>query len=85
MLYGLYSVRDLKVGFLAPMVSTEIEVTRLFEHEVLKTESLWNSHHEDFVLFQIGSFDTETGDIDSITPVMIDSASAVISRFREEK
>lgn len=65
MKYGIYSIRDLKTGFLPPTVDfNAISAMRNFEHACLNTESLFFSHPEDYSLFALGTFDTDTGRID---------------------
>lgn len=62
MIFGLYAVKDSKTGFGAVMMQPDDDsCIRLFEHECYQLSSLWNSHHEDFMLFKVGYFDTDNG------------------------
>lgn len=65
MIYSIYSIRDLKTGFLQPTLDiNDASAIRNFEHAVLHHEdSLFFSHPEDYSLFYLGSFDSETGEI----------------------
>lgn len=65
MIYSIYSIRDLKTGFLQPTLDiNDASAIRNFEHAVLQNEdSLFFSHPEDYSLFYLGSFDSETGEI----------------------
>lgn len=71
MIYGIYSIRDFKTGFLSPTVDVnDFAAVRNFEHAVLNSEqSLFFSHPEDYALYRIGSIDTDTGVITPLTPV----------------
>lgn len=63
MIYSVFAVRDFKTGFLTPTVDVNREAAvRNFEHAVLNSEdSLFFSHPEDYALFEIGQYDTDTG------------------------
>lgn len=75
MKYSVYVIRDLKVGFMSPTVDhNDASAIRNFEHAVKNTSSLMNSHPEDYTLYRIGEFDSESGMIDGYQPVHIYSA-----------
>lgn len=64
MILSMYSIQDLKSGFLTPTVETNDAVAkRCFEHAVQNTNTIMFSHQEDFRLMRLGTFDTETGRI----------------------
>lgn len=65
MRYLVVSVRDLKTGFLQPTVDlNEASAVRNFEHAVLRNDdSLFFSHPEDYALYDLGLFDTDTGEL----------------------
>lgn len=64
MIYGLYSVRDLLTGFMSVSLDVnDASARRNFAHAVNRTDSLFNSHPEHYVLYKVGTFDTETGDL----------------------
>lgn len=78
--YPVYSIRDAKVGFMTPTVDqNDASAARNFEHAVMNSASLMNSHPGDYALYRIGSFDTETGAIvKEEMPVHICDASSVL-------
>lgn len=79
---SVFSIRDVKTGFLTPTVEVNASVAvRNFEHAVLRNEdSLFFSHPDDYSLFCLGDFDTDTGAIlPSSPPVEVISASAIIN------
>lgn len=61
---NLYAIRDLKVGFLAPMVDdNEDTAIRNFEYACAHNDII-NFAPTDFELYHIGTFDTDSGVID---------------------
>lgn len=64
MILSVYSIQDLKSGFLTPTVETNDAVAkRNFENAIQRIGSIMYSHQEDFRLMRLASFDTETGRI----------------------
>lgn len=62
MIYPMYAIRDKKVGFLTPTIDqNNAAAIRNFEHACQQSQNLMFSHPEDFDLYRIGTFDTETG------------------------
>jgi hypothetical protein len=76
----VYSMRDLKSDFMAPNFSTNDAVAvRSFESAIEQSHDVLFTHRSDFQLFRIGSFDTETGHIDSEElPVLIADGKDVV-------
>lgn len=69
MIKGVYSIRDVKVGFLAPVLEdNDVLAIRNFEHSVINTGGLLGSHPEDFFLCRLGWFDTSTGEFSRVHP-----------------
>lgn len=69
MVYNVYSIRDSKTGFMSPLVDVNHEAaTRNFHHSVLASDSVLRSFASDFSLYQIGTFDSDSG---RITPLDI--------------
>lgn len=66
----VYSIRDVRTGFLAPSVEISDAVAkRNFEHAVMSgPASLFTSHPEDYSLWSIGAFDSDTGEIVPANP-----------------
>lgn len=64
MIYGMYSVKDLKTGYLPPTFDlNDLSAMRNFEHACMNEDSLFFTHPSDYQLFKVGTFDTETSDI----------------------
>lgn len=87
MKYSVFAIRDFKTGFLTPTVEVNAaSAIRNFEHAVLRNDdSLFFSHPEDYSLFELGSYDTDTGMMEaSGLPTELLSAVEVISQARIE-
>lgn len=64
MKYGIYVLRDIKTGYLGlTLDQNDAAAMRNFQHAMTKPDSLMNSHPEDFSLYCLGVYDSETGDI----------------------
>lgn len=64
MVYNLYSILDVNLGFSVPMAQENDAVAmRSFEHGCSDKSSLWHTHCSDFSLHCVGTFDTNTGEI----------------------
>ncbi len=64
MLFGLYSIRDVKSGFMTPVVEENDAVAlRNFSHAVQNSDSVLFTHFKDFALYKVGMFDNETGEL----------------------
>lgn len=88
MIYGLYSMRDIKTGFMTPVLEANDEAaTRNFYHTIWNSEGILYSFAQDFTLYKVGSFDAETGAVVPFTPVIqvADGAAALLAMRKEEK
>lgn len=80
MLYGVYSMRDVKTGFLTPTIElSDAAAARNFTHTVCNSEGLLNTFAQDFSLYKIGEFETDTGVLTPIRPsvLVIEGSTAV--------
>lgn len=80
MKYPIYAVRDIKVGFNQPMTDiNDNTAERNFAYAVNNpANGIMNFVPKDYDLYKIGSFDTETGLIESEkVPVLICSGDSV--------
>lgn len=73
---GVYAVRDAKTeAFSAPLFFiTPAVAVRAFGDECNNSESPWHRHPEDYALFLLGTFDDNSGLIESQQPTQITSA-----------
>lgn len=87
MIFGVYSIRDVKTGFLSPTFEVNDQVAkRNFEYAVLNSEhSLFFTHPEDYSFYRLGSFNSETGrfETDQLPELICDAAS--VFGLREKK
>lgn len=62
MRYGIYAMRDAKVGFLQLMLEQSDEVAmRNFGFAMKRPDTIYQEYAQDFDLYRLGYFDTETG------------------------
>lgn len=67
MIMNLYSIRDFKSDFGAPVpIKDDEQAKRWFDNQV-KTTPFLNEYPEDFGLFMVGTFETETGAITGVS------------------
>lgn len=88
MIYSLYAVRDNKTGFLSLMQDlNDQSAMRNFEHAVLGNEdSLFFSHPQDYALFRLGQYDSDSGKILALAlPECLLEASTVLSKALSRK
>ena len=75
MVYNVYSVLDVNVGFGVPVCQDNDAVAvRSFENGCIDQSSLWYTHSSDFSLHCIGTFDTDSGELVPLAPRKICSA-----------
>lgn len=83
MIYGVYSIRDVKTGFMTPVIEVSDEAAaRNFTHSVLSSDGILRSFAVDFSLYRIGSFDADSGRItpEDIPQLVCQGSSAVVFR-----
>lgn len=68
MIYNMYSIQDTMIGFNAPFIMVNEEVTKREYHNFLKA----NPNAPDMRLFKIATFDDVTGTVSGITPECIE-------------
>lgn len=82
MKFGIYAVRDLKVGFQSFSIQpNDAAAVRGFESTVINSDSVLSTHAEDFSLFKLGEFDAESGRIAALDlPIQLIEASACLKK-----
>lgn len=69
MTYGVYSIRDVKTGFMSLTLDVnDLAAQRNFSHAVLNATDLMQSHPQDFSLYHLADYDSDTG---KITPLSL--------------
>lgn len=79
MIYGLYSIRDVKTGFMTPVMEANDDAAqRNFYHSVQNSEGILFTFAQDFSLYRIADFNAETGQIVPLVPItqVADGAAA---------
>lgn len=82
MKFGIYAVRDVKVGFQSVSVqSNDAVAVRGFESAVINSDSILFTHAEDFSLYKLGEFDVDSGRLIPLDlPVQLIEASACLKK-----
>lgn len=85
MVYNVYSILDVNVGYGAPVCHDNDAVAmRFFENACSDKHSLWYTHSADFSLMCIGTFDTSSGELDCTPVRKVCSAYDFVSRLKGE-
>lgn len=88
MKFGLYSIKDAKTGFMTPVVEqNDAAALRNFSAAVNNPDSLMCQYSNDFALYLLAEFDTDSGvsipvDHYRTFPVLITDASEVLRNER---
>lgn len=80
MKFGIYSIQDVKTGFMTPTIDqNDFSAGRNFSSAVMQSDGVLFTHAEDFRLFKIGEFESDTGVIQPISPIelIIDGSSVL--------
>ena len=76
---GLYSIKDAKTGFMTPVLEqNDAAALRNFSHAVNQSDSLMHDCPNDFTLFKVADFDTDSGIIAIPNPTLVADASEVL-------
>lgn len=71
MIFGIYSIEDIKTGFVTPSADqNDPAAIRNFSSAIMQSDGILFTHAEDFRLFKIGEFDSETGSILPVSPIV---------------
>lgn len=70
MIYGVYAIYDSAAHvFTAPTIDiSDASAVRSFQQAIANSGSLMNFKPDDFSLYQVGTFDVETGELEPFTP-----------------
>lgn len=67
--YGIYSILDAKTGFLSVSLDqNDASAQRNFAHACKRTDSLFFTHPNDYDLYKVGKFNSDSGVIEPIVP-----------------
>lgn len=83
MIYGVYSIRDVKTGFMTPTVELNDDAAaRNFYHAVTHSDGILFTYASDFSLYHLAYFDTERGSFQPLDlPVLIAQGSDAVARL----
>lgn len=79
MKFPVYAIRDKLLGFGMPILrDNDAVASRAFEYDVTRSDSPYSAHPEDYTLFYIGEYDTDSAHINSVSPRLVSSATDFI-------
>lgn len=68
----VYAIRDVRSTFTSLTVDTnDATASRNFAHAVMQVGSIMHSHPQDFSLYRLGEFDTDTGVLIPLSPIQL--------------
>lgn len=77
MIFKLYAVKDELSEYASPLtIETEAQAKRYFR-QLIENNKMMHDNPEDFSIWEVGKFDTETGTITSKQPKLIERAKGV--------
>lgn len=68
MIYGLYSIRDVKTGFLPPTTDVNDDSAKRNFAFAFKEDSLFVFARSDYSLYKIAEYDTDSGQVVPVNP-----------------
>lgn len=85
MIYNVYCIRDDKTGFLTPTVDTNhFTAARNFANAIMQGKGVLFTHADDFRLYCIGKFNTESGQLTpSAVQELVSEGSQVLLSMKE--
>lgn len=79
MIYGLYAIKDEKIGFLQVMQdNNDNTALRNFQFAMTRKDTMYNGFKKDFKLYKIGEFNTVSGVIHAFEPHLLASADQFV-------
>lgn len=83
MKFDVFSIRDARTGFMTPTCDVNSEAaTRNFFHAVNNSNDTLRSFAQDYSLYKIAAFDTDSGLMEPVVPpLFVASGSDAIAAF----
>ena len=79
MIFGLYSIKDAKTGFMTPVLEQgDAAGLRNFSSAVNQPDSIMHQYPNDFGFYKVANFDTDSGIVPIPAPILIVDASEVL-------
>lgn len=72
MKHNVYTMKDLKSCYMQPFVDVNDNVARRnFAAAINRKDTVMNFSPEDYILFRIGEYDDQTGELLTIVPTIV--------------
>lgn len=79
MIVNLYAIRDRKCGFLPPTTDINDDTARRnFAYAVMSREPMFLAFPDDYDLYRVGEYDTDSGIVSSCPPEHLVSAQSLL-------
>lgn len=81
MIYGLYAMRDLKSTYMSVLTDVNDSCAiRGFRQACIVPDSILANNPTDYALYKLGTYDIESGRIESIVPELLCDAAQFIRK-----
>ncbi|UPW41649.1 nonstructural protein [Peromfec virus RodF8_30] len=82
MSYGLYAIRDVKTGFMTPTIeASDDAAARNFTHSIVNSDTILFSFAQDFSLYRIGTYDSDSALVTPLTPIQLIIEGSTAARY----
>lgn len=72
MKFNMYAIQDLKTGFMTPTLDqNDVAASRNFQSALMRGDGLFGTHPEDFRLFRIAEYETDSGVVTPVEPMVL--------------
>lgn len=74
----VYSIRDARIGFMTPILEeNDASAIRGFQNAVITGEGYFARFANEYDLYRVGQFDSESGQFENEIPVLLCSGASV--------
>ena len=72
MKFNMYAIQDIKTGFMTPTLDqNDLAAARNFNSALMQGNGLFGTHPEDFRLFKIATFESDSGVVTPEEPMVL--------------
>lgn len=72
MKFNMYAIQDIKTGFMTPTLDqNDLAAARNFQSAIMQGNGLFGTHPEDFRLFKIATFESDSGVVTPEEPMVL--------------
>lgn len=72
MKFNMYAIQDIKTGFMTPTLDVnDVSAARNFQSAIMQGTGLYGTHPEDFRLFRIATYESDSGVVTTEEPMAL--------------